>query len=129
MSSHAKKGHPHSDSHHAIPQLTLASVFLALVVLMFLTIAASFMQGVPTIWMNVIALTIAVIKATLVITVFMGVGYSTRLVRLYAWGGFAWFTLMFIMMADYMTRPNEPVVGWEPQSANALPRGTVNKPD
>lgn len=128
MSSHAK-GQPHSDAHHAIPQRTLISVFVVLLVLMVTTIAASYMTGVNTVVMNIIALTIAIIKATLVVTVFMGVGYSTKLVRLYAIGGFGWFLLMFIMFADYVTRPTEPVVGWEVQGASALPRGTADKPD
>lgn len=96
---------------------------------MVATIWASYLEGIPTIWMNVIALSIAVTKATLVIVVFMGVGYSTRLVKLFAWGGFAWFFLMFIMLADYVTRPSEPVLGWEPVPASAMPRNTSENPD
>lgn len=126
--SSTTKGHG-AHQHHIIPQRTLIAVFLALVVLMATTVGASYIEGLPTTVMNVIALTIAVIKASLVVTIFMGVGYSTKLVRLYALGGFAWFFLMFIMMADYATRPTEKVAGWEKEAANALPRGTVEFPD
>lgn len=128
--AHSKNGQSHAHSHHVIPQTTLAMVFMALIGLMVATILAAFMlPGVPTFWMNVIALVIATVKASLVVTIFMGVGYSTKLVRLYALGGFAWFFLMFIMLADYTTRPTEPVVGWETDGASALPRGTTEKPD
>lgn len=104
-------------------------VFFILVGLMVATIWASYLEGIPTIWMNAIALSIAVTKATFVIVVFMGVGYSTRLVKLFAYGGFAWFLLMFIMLADYMTRPAEAVIGWEKEQATALPRNSAVKPD
>ncbi len=128
MSNHSH-GQPHSDSHHAIPQWKLIMVFFILVGLMVATIWASYLEGIPTIWMNAIALSIAVTKATFVIVVFMGVGYSTRLVKLFAYGGFAWFLLMFIMLADYMTRPAEAVIGWEKEQATALPRNSAVKPD
>lgn len=122
------KGHSGGHTHHAIPQTTLIAVFVILVLLMVSTIAASYLT-LPTIWMNVIALVIATVKASLVVTIFMGVGYSTKLVKLYALGGFAWFFLLFIMLADYTTRPTEPVVGWETDPASALPRGTTERPD
>ena len=125
MAEHGK-GHA-AHEHHIIPQTTLFGVFAMLILLMVLTIAAAFAIKLDTIWMNVIALGIATTKAAFVVTVFMGVKYSTRLVRLFALGGFAWFFLLFIMLADYTTRPSEPVVGWE--EATALPRDTVERPD
>ncbi len=98
---------------------------------MVLTIAAAelphrvpslaFMQENSVI-MNAIALTIAIVKAVLVIAIFMGVKYSTKLTKLYAVGGFVWLTLMGITLIDYYSRPWEAVVGWEPEKATALPR-------
>lgn len=125
----ANHGKAHAHEHHIVPQSTLTLVFLMLIGLMVATILAAFVIHLPTFWMNVIALGIAVTKASFVVMVFMGVKYSTRLVKLFALGGFAWFFLLFLMLADYVTRPSEPVVGWEEQPASALPRGTVDQPD
>lgn len=130
-SSHEHSSHGHgAHAHHVIPQKTLFLVFMMLIGLMVATIVAAFaFPGLNTVAMNAIALGIATTKAAFVVTVFMGVKYSTRVVRLFALGGFAWFFLMFIMLADYTTRPTEAVVGWEEQPATALPRYTAEQPD
>ena len=132
--------HNHSHSHHIIPMPKLIMTLGFLAFLMFATIFAA--QTLPKILegmgmeaamtsyvMNAVALGIATLKAVTVISIFMGVKYTTKLVKLYAWGGFAWFFLMFIMFADYTTRPLEPVVGWEPEIPSALPRDTMETPD
>lgn len=111
--------------HHILPQRTIFLVFGALLGLMVLTIVAAFAPGphhASTFLMNVIALAIAVTKATLVVAYFMGVKSATRLVKIFAIGGFVWFFTLFIMMADYATRPLEPVPGWEVVPSSALPR-------
>ncbi|MDI9636869.1 cytochrome C oxidase subunit IV family protein [Kamptonema cortianum] len=129
-------GHGHADltpggahPHHILSQGKLATVFAALVFLMALTIGAAFYAPENirsnTMMMNLIAMGIAIIKATLVVTFFMGVKMSTRLTKIFAIGGFVWFFTLFIMMADYMTRPMEPVRGWENVSDSALPREKV----
>lgn len=69
-----------------------------------------------------IALGIAGIKAALVISIFMGVWWSTTLTKLWAMTGFVWFTLMFIILADYTTRQYEPVRGWYPEQSSGLHR-------
>ncbi len=120
-------------SHHILPQRTIFLVFGALMTLMVITIAAAFMLPEQllkqTFFMQGLALLIAVIKAYLVVTYFMGVKMATRLVKIFAIGGFVWFFTLFIMFADYLTRPYEPVPGWENVPSSALPRATVKDPE
>lgn len=129
-----------SHAHHIIPQSKLLQTFVLLLILMAATIGAAVVlpkilggMGMDTrtiaFIMNIVAITIACWKAFTVIQIFMGVKYTSRLVKLYAWGGFAWFLLMFIAFADYTTRPQEPVPGWEVETASSMPRGTTENPD
>ena len=61
----------------------------------------------------VVALTIAVIKATLVILYFMHVRYSGRLIWLVIGSALFWLAIMFaITFSDYSTR------GWLPISTS-----------
>jgi cytochrome c oxidase subunit 4 len=56
---------------------------------------------------TVVALTIAVIKATLVVLYFMHVRYSSRLTWVIVVAGIFWLSIMFVFtISDYMTRPN-----------------------
>ena len=56
---------------------------------------------------TVVALTIAVIKATLVVLYFMHVRYSTRLTWVIVAASIFWLMIMFVYtFSDYMTRPN-----------------------
>lgn len=118
--------HGNGHEHHITSQGKLASTFLFLAIMMAATIGAAKFMPEPfhskTIPMNIIAIAIAFVKAWAVVAVFMGVRYTTKLVRLYAIGGFVWFFLLFIMMADYGTRQWEPVRGWENVDASSLPR-------
>jgi|SRR6187397_755531 cytochrome c oxidase subunit 4 len=53
-----------------------------------------------------VALTVAVIKATLVVWFFMGLRYNTPLIKVTAVAGFLWLMIMFgITMSDYISRP------------------------
>ena len=53
-----------------------------------------------------VALTVAVIKATLVVWLFMGLRYNTPLIKVTAVAGFMWLFIMFgITMSDYISRP------------------------
>ena len=57
------------------------------------------------IWNPIVALTIAVIKAVLVILFFMHVYYSTKLTKLTVAAGFFWLLIMITMsLSDYLTR-------------------------
>ncbi|HRF58513.1 MAG TPA: hypothetical protein PLH94_01210 [Fimbriimonadaceae bacterium] len=118
-----------SDSHLNHPPVKhYVFNLVVLTILMLATIGAAQIH-IPTpgnpespLMNNVVALFIATIKAGLVVAVFMGVRYTTTLVKMWAYTGFTWFTLMFIMWCDYGTRNWEPVAGWEGNPANALPR-------
>jgi cytochrome c oxidase subunit 4 len=62
---------------------------------------------------TIVALSIAVTKATLVILYFMHVRYSTRLTKLVVVGGFVWLALLIgLTMADVVSR------GWIPIPPN-----------
>jgi caa(3)-type oxidase subunit IV len=94
-----------------------------LMALMVLTIvAARVTHFLPTMPANVVAMSIAIIKAFLVVAIFMGVKYTTNLAKLFAIGGFVWFLLLFGILIDYYSRPWEPVDGWEPLPSTSLPR-------
>lgn len=115
----------HEHHHHITQPSTFVKTFLALTVLMVLTIAAAFINyGTDAAWVsyvaNGIAMTIACIKATLVVLNFMGVRFATRLTQVFAVLGFLWVTLMGITFCDYFTRHFEPSPGWEkvPPSPN-----------
>jgi cytochrome c oxidase subunit 4 len=54
---------------------------------------------------NVVMLAIAIAKASLVILIFMGVRWSSRLTWVVAASGFVWLLILFgITMSDYLTR-------------------------
>jgi cytochrome c oxidase subunit IV len=108
----ADHGHAdHAHEHHITPISVYLKTFGALVVLMVLTILASrYNLGVMN---NVVAMAIAITKATLVVLFFMGVKYNTRLTWLWAGLGFVWFLLLFGILADYFSREWLPNPGWE----------------
>lgn len=122
--------------HHIISPSTYIKTFGMLTILMIATIAAA---QIPfpheAAWAsylaNGIALTIAVVKATLVMLNFMGVRYTTRLAQMFAVMGFLWVTLMGITFCDYLTRHFEPNPGWEkvPPSPNTqMPEPRMQNP-
>lgn len=86
-----------------IPKPTYYKVAAALFALMFLTVAMAYVDlGRYNI---MIALTIAIVKAVLVIMYFMHVKYNTKLVWIFASAGFVWLLIMFVItMSDYLTR-------------------------
>jgi len=116
-------------SHHINRIKTYFGVLVILFVLMGLTIFVYEVHFTDNSYINnAIAMTIAIIKASLVIAVFMGVKYGTKLTKMWAITGFVWFLLMFLMYCDYMTRSWEPVAGWEAGAETALPRGPYVPP-
>lgn len=88
---------------HVAPLRTYFLVFLALMVGTAITVWVAFFDlGALN---NVVALSIAVVKASLVVLFFMHVAHSTRLTKLVVVGGFFWLLLMFLFtLADYMNR-------------------------
>ena len=61
-------------------------------------------------WNAVVALTIAVIKATLVVLYFMHVRWSSRLTWVFVGAGFFWLAIMVALtLSDYETRTWLPI--------------------
>ncbi|HZU29946.1 MAG TPA: cytochrome C oxidase subunit IV family protein [Candidatus Angelobacter sp.] len=91
-----------SEHSHPTPGLYLI-ILAALFIGTCLTWAIAFVDlGI----MNpVVALTIAVIKAVLVILFFMHVRYSSKLTKITVAAGFFWLLIMITMsLTDYLTR-------------------------
>lgn len=99
-----------SGSLHIVPPRVYFTVYLLLLFFMALTIAAAkvHMGGVIN---NIVAMTIAVIKATLVVLFFMQVKYSSRLTWVWAALGFIWLLFLFLTLGDYITRITP--AGWQ----------------
>ena len=95
-------------SEHIVPVRVYAGVFLALMAGTSLTVFAAF-HDFPWQFNTVIALTIAVIKATLVVLYFMHVRYSSRLIWVIVAAALFWLAILFALtFSDYWTR------GWFP---------------
>ena len=118
---HAVSAHAHE--HHIVPTITYIKTILTLFVLMVATVliavnvqfpSVGFFSG--TVLNQVVALIIACAKAYLVITIFMGVKWVTPLTRMWAMTGFVWFTLIYMILGDYISRQYEPISSWAPQS-------------
>jgi cytochrome c oxidase subunit IV len=90
--------------HAAIPKVgTLVKVWVALIILTGVTSAASYVDVGE--WNVVVALLIAVTKASMVVWIFMGVRHVTTLTRLFVVAGLVWlFIMILITYSDYGTR-------------------------
>ena len=91
-------------SEHIVPIRIYVTIFLALLVGTALTVWAG-LQSFPEPFNVVIAMTIAVIKATLVVLYFMHVRYSSRLIWLILASALFWMGILFALtFSDYLTR-------------------------
>ena len=91
-------------SHIITPTRTYLAVFFGLIVLTLLTylVATRDFGALNT----PIALSIAVLKASLVVIYFMAVRYNTPLTKVVVVAGFFWLLIMFgLTMGDYLSRP------------------------
>ena len=88
---------------HAESRKVYYVIFAALLVLTYATVAVS---RIDLGRLNtIVALTIAVTKAVLVVLFFMHVRHSSRLTKLVVVGGFVWLALLIgLTMADIATR-------------------------
>src|SRR4029077_7822315 len=88
---------------HILPKRVYYTIFGILMLGTYLTVQIAFFDlGRLN---TVVALTIAVIKATLVVLFFMHVKYSTRLTWVVVLGSIFWLGIMFVLtMGDYLTR-------------------------
>jgi len=104
-------------SEHIVPVRIYVAIFLVLLVGTALTVLAAFynfptlhVRGLEIQLNTVVALTIAVVKATFVVLYFMHVRYSSRLVWVIVTSALFWIVIMFALtFADYWTRPWLPV--------------------
>ncbi|HVG30627.1 MAG TPA: cytochrome C oxidase subunit IV family protein [Pyrinomonadaceae bacterium] len=100
-------------SEHIVSRKIYFLIFGALMALTALTVLAAQVSYGNEAVGTVIALTIAVTKAVLVVLYFMHVRYSSRLTWVVIASGFLWLAIMIgLTMSDYLTR------GW-----SALPGG------
>jgi cytochrome c oxidase subunit 4 len=106
MAEHATTIHGHGEAHgehHVVPISTYALVFAALMVLLVITlVAAAYDLGE---WNLVIAITIAVLKALLIVLYFMHLRWSSYLVRIFAGAALFWLAILFVLtLQDYFSR-------------------------
>lgn len=97
--------HAHAQAeHHVVPLRVYVTIFVSLLVLMFLTIAARFVNFGPQ--FNVlIAMVIAIAKTALIVLYFMHVRYNSRLVQIFAAATFLWLVILFAFtIGDYLAR-------------------------
>jgi cytochrome c oxidase subunit 4 len=104
---------PAHEEHHIVPLWIYFLVFAALLVLTWVTVQVSHVDlGSPQVFgdvrlhLNVIvALLIAVTKATLVVLFFMHVKYSSRLVQIVVGSSVIWLIILIgITISDYLSR-------------------------
>jgi cytochrome c oxidase subunit IV len=95
-----------------VPQRTYVLVFLGLIALTILTTGVAFIDLGP--FNTVAALVIAFSKMLLVVLFFMGVRYSSGLIRIMLVAGLFWLALLIAFtMSDYRTRSwTTPPTAW-----------------
>jgi cytochrome c oxidase subunit 4 len=114
QAQHTRDGSEVVETHHIIEPYVYYRVFGVLMVLFVLTVLVAFFDLSEHLnWPAanlVVALVIAVLKATVIVLYFMHVKYSSRLTQMFAIAALVWLSLLFIFsFADYFTR------GWIPQ--------------
>lgn len=88
---------------HVVPPRVYVTIFGALMVLTAVTVWVAFYD---LRWLNVlVAVTIAVFKATLVVLYFMHVRYSSKLTQTIVAAGVVWLIILLAFtFSDYLTR-------------------------
>lgn len=90
-------------SHHIVPVRNYVLVFLALMALTVTTVAISYLDMGE--WNFLVAMLIAVFKASLVVWYFMHLNQASSLTKLFAGAGLFWMMiLMAITLSDYLSR-------------------------
>ena len=93
--------------HQIVSVRVYAAVFLALLILTVTTVAISKVELGE--FNFVVAMTIAVVKALLVVMFFMDVRRATSLTKLFVGAGLYWIAIMLVfLVSDYISR------GWLP---------------
>jgi cytochrome c oxidase subunit IV len=90
--------------HHVVPLKVYLGVFLALCVLTVVTVAVTGYDFGP--FNLIVALGVAITKATLVVLYFMHARYSPKLTGVVIASSIAFFAiLVFLLLTDYVSRP------------------------
>jgi len=94
-------------NHHVVSTRLYTAVFIALLALTVTTVAVSKVElGELNL---VVAMTIAVVKAMLVVMFFMDVRRASSLTKLFVIAGLFWMAIMLVfLVSDYVSR------GWLP---------------
>jgi cytochrome c oxidase subunit IV len=88
---------------HILPRRTYYIVGTALLFLFLLTVMIAYIDLGP--FNLFVALTIAIIKATLVVLYFMHVRFSSKVVWVFATAGLFWLVILLTLtLSDFMTR-------------------------
>jgi len=96
---------------HVVPRKTYFIIFAVLIVMTILTTWVAALE-IAAPWNTVLALAIAMFKASLVILFFMHVKYSSNLTRVTVVAGFFWLAILLVLtLSDILTRH------WIPQSS------------
>jgi cytochrome c oxidase subunit 4 len=91
-------------SDHVVPVKVYLGIFLALCVLTVVTVAVTGYDFGP--FNLIVALGVAIAKASLVVLYFMHARYSPRLTGVVIASGVAFFViLVFLTLTDYLSRP------------------------
>ncbi|MFL6452333.1 MAG: cytochrome C oxidase subunit IV family protein [Bryobacteraceae bacterium] len=93
-----------STHHVPIPKVgTLVGVFVTLIILTFVTTVVSYINlGEFNV---IVALLIALCKASIVAWIFMGVRYTTSLTKLFVVAGLVWLSILILLTySDYSSR-------------------------
>jgi cytochrome c oxidase subunit 4 len=94
-------------NHQVVPIKVYAAVFLALIALTISTVAISKLELGE--YNFIVAMTIAVIKASLVVWFFMDIRRSSSMTKLFVCAGFFWMAILLVfVLSDYLSR------GWLP---------------
>ena len=98
-------------THQITPVKTYALVFAALIALTITTVAVSRLELGE--YNFICAMTIAVVKGTLVILFFMHVKSSSSMTKLFVGAGLFWMTILLVfVLSDYLSRGWLPVGHW-----------------
>ncbi len=90
-------------SEHIVQPRVYYTIYAVLLVFTALTTGIAFVD--LAFFSPVVALTIAVIKASIVVLFFMHLKYSTRLTWVVAGAGIFWLGILFALsLSDYLTR-------------------------
>lgn len=102
----------HETGHHVVPLSTYWKVIAWLMVLLIITLAAavvdfSTISPILAPLNIIIAMTIAIVKAVIIILYFMHVRYSSKLIWVFSGAAFYWVIILFTFaLADYFSRPS-----------------------